>query len=72
MRPLDRHGLKSGQNGQSAVLLSKSAMVGYDRHSETERVLVNYEGLAILSLLKIQSGSLGNLGEQPFDGDKQM
>jgi len=30
-------------------------MVGYGRHSETERVLVNYEGLAIQSLLKIQS-----------------
>ena len=29
-------------------------MVGYGRHSETERVLVNYEGLAIQSLLKIQ------------------
>ena len=30
-------------------------MVDYDGASETERVLVNYEGLAILSLLKIQS-----------------
>jgi len=46
-------------------------MVGYDRHSETERVLVNYEGLAIQSLLKIQSGPFGNIGDQPFDGDKQ-
>jgi DNA-directed RNA polymerase beta' subunit len=36
-------------------------LVGYDRHSETERVLVNKEGLAIPSLLKIQSGPLGNL-----------
>jgi len=63
MRPLDRHGLNSGQNGQSAVLLSKSAMVGYDRHSETERVLVNDEGLAIRSLLKIQSAPLGNPGD---------
>jgi hypothetical protein len=63
MRPLDCHSLTSGQNGQSAVLLSKSAMVGYDRHSETERVLVNDEGLAILSLLKIQSAPLGNLGD---------
>ena len=63
MRPLDRHGLNSGQNGQSAVLLSKSAMVGYDRHSETERVLVNDEGLAIRSLLKIQSTPLGNPGD---------
>ena len=34
---------------------------GYGRHSETERVLVNNEGLAILSLLKIQSDPLGNL-----------
>jgi DNA-directed RNA polymerase beta' subunit len=33
-------------------------------------VLVNYEGLAILSLLKIQSGPLGNLWEPPFDGDE--
>jgi len=37
-------------------------LVGYDRHSETERVLVDDEGLAILSLLKIQSGPFGNLG----------
>jgi DNA-directed RNA polymerase II subunit RPB1 len=40
------------------------------RHSETERVTVNNEGLAIPSLLKIQSGPLGNLWEQPFDGDE--
>jgi len=66
MRPLDRHGLNSGQNGQSAVLLSKSAMVGYDRHSETERVLVNDEGLAIRSLLKIQSAPLGNPGDAAY------
>ena len=44
--------------------------VDYGRHSETERVLVNDEGLAIQSLLKIQSGPLGNLGEPPFDGDE--
>jgi len=31
---------------------------------------VSDEGLAILSLLKIQSGPLGNLREQPFDGDE--
>ena len=30
-------------------------MADYDGASETERVLVNYEGLAIQSLLKIQS-----------------
>jgi len=39
-------------------------------HSETDPVLVNYEGLATLSLLKIQSGPLGNLREPPFDGDE--
>ena len=44
--------------------------VDYGRHSETERVLVNNEGLAIQSLLKIQSGPLGNLGDPPFDGDE--
>ena len=31
---------------------------------------VNYEGLAIPSLLKIQSGPLGNLWDYPFDGDE--
>jgi len=35
-------------------------MVGYGRHSETEPVLVNDEGLAIQSSHKIQSGPLGN------------
>jgi len=45
-------------------------LADYGRHSETERVLVSYEELAILSLLKIQSGPLGNLGEPPFDGDE--
>tara|TARA_Y100001970_G_scaffold242339_1_gene306672 strand:+ start:464 stop:673 length:210 start_codon:yes stop_codon:yes gene_type:complete len=38
-------------------------MVGYGRHSETERVLVSYERLAIWSLLKIQSDPLGNIGD---------
>jgi len=42
------------------VLLPKVVLADYGRHSETERVLVNYEGLAIPSLLKIQSGPLGN------------
>ena len=36
-------------------------LVDYGRHSETERVLVSYEELAILSLLKIQSTLFGNL-----------
>ena len=42
------------------MLLSKSVMVGYDRHSETERVLVSYDELTILNLLKIQSVLIGN------------
>ena len=42
----------------------------YGGHSETEPVSVNYEGLAIPSLLKIQSAPLGNLWDQAFDGDK--
>jgi hypothetical protein len=62
MRLLDPNGSTRRQNGQSAVLLSTSAMVGYDGHSETERVLVNNEGLAIPSLLKIQSFPTGNFG----------
>ena len=33
-------------------------------------MLVDDEGLAIPSLLKIQSGPLGNLGDPPFDGDE--
>jgi len=37
-------------------------LVDHDTLSETERVLVNDEGLAIPSLLKIQSVPLGNLG----------
>jgi hypothetical protein len=48
-------------------------MVGYGRHSETERVLVNDEGLALLSLLKIQSSPLGNLWDQltkPYNADR--
>jgi DNA-directed RNA polymerase beta' subunit len=49
---------------------SYGRMADYGGHSETERVLVDNEGLAILSLLKIQSGPLGNLGEPPFDGDE--
>jgi len=47
-------------------------MVGYGRHSETARVFVSNDGLANLSSYMIQSGPFGNIGEQPFDGDKQM
>jgi len=42
-------------------------MVDYGRHSETERVLVNDEGLAIQSLLKIQSDPFGNIGDSSGD-----
>ena len=42
--------------GKSAGLLSKSVMIGYDRLSTTERMLVGNDGLINLNLLKIQSG----------------
>jgi len=42
-------------------------LVDYGRHSETERVLVSYDGLAILNLLKIQSTPLGNMGDSSGD-----
>jgi len=42
-------------------------LVDYGRHSETERVLVSYDGLAILNLLKIQSAPLGNMGDSSGD-----
>jgi hypothetical protein len=49
--------------GQSACLLPKSAMIGYGRASETERIWVSNEGLINLSWSKIQSSPLGNLWE---------
>ena len=45
-------------------------MIGYERHSETERESVYDDGLINLNMLKIQSGPMGNLRKQPFDGDK--
>ena len=36
--------VKTFRIGQSAVLQSKSVMIGYDWHSTTERVSVDYEG----------------------------
>ena len=47
--------------GQPACLSPKPAMIGYGEASETERVLVVYEGLVILRRLKIQSRPLGKL-----------
>lgn len=47
--------------GQSACLLSKSAMTGHDRASETEWVLIGCEDLVNLSRFKIQSNPLGKL-----------
>jgi len=41
-------------------------LVDHDALSETAEVLVNNEGLAILSLLKVQSVPLGNLGGAAF------
>jgi len=42
-------------------------LVDYGGHSETERVLVSNEGLAILNLLKIQSTPFGNTGDSSGD-----
>jgi len=41
--------------GQPACLLSKGAMLAYDRASETERVWVINDGLSNRKWLKIQS-----------------
>lgn len=49
--------------GQSACLLPKSAMIGYGRASETERIWVSNDGLINQSWLKIQSSPLGNFWE---------
>jgi len=46
--------------GQSACSLPKSAMIGYGRASETERIWVNNDGLTNQSWLKIQSSFMGN------------
>jgi len=65
----------NGNNVKDWVIRSVTTccrLADYGGHSETERVSVNNEGLAIPSLLKIQSGPLGNLWEQPFDGDRHM
>ena len=53
--------------GQSAGLLSKSVLIGYDRLSETERELVNNEGIINLSWLKIQSDPLRKFGDSSGD-----
>jgi hypothetical protein len=42
--------------------VSKVVTADHDTLSETAEVLVNYEGLAILSLLKVQSVPTGNFG----------
>jgi DNA-directed RNA polymerase II subunit RPB1 len=53
--------------GQSADLLSKSVMIGQERVSETERVLVNNDGLINLNWLKIQSNLIGNYRDMSGD-----
>ncbi len=47
--------------------LSKSVKVGYERYSETERVLVCNDELAILNMLKIQSDPTGNFWDLSGD-----
>jgi hypothetical protein len=43
------------------------SLAGYGRVSQTERELVDDEGIASLSLLKVQSDPLGNLGDSSGD-----
>ena len=52
------------------IQINLVCLVGYERPSTTERVLVNNDDLTNLNLLKIQSAPLGNLGDQAFDGDE--
>jgi hypothetical protein len=55
-------------------------MVGYGRHSETERMPVNNDSLTNWSLLKIQSSLIRNNRDNrltkpynaDFDGDRHM
>ena len=47
--------------GQPACLSPKPAVIGYGEASETERMLVVYEGLVIPRQLKIQSRPSGKL-----------
>lgn len=47
--------------GQSACLLPKNDMLVHGRASETERVWVSNDRLAVLNLLKIQSNFYGNI-----------
>jgi len=52
--------VKMKKIGQPACLLPKSAMIGYGRASETERIWVSYDGLINQSWSKIQSSPIGN------------
>jgi hypothetical protein len=65
--------VKTFSIGKPAGLLSKSArlvsletsdMIGYERVSETERVLVSYESLINSSLLKVQSNPYRKTGDE--------
>lgn len=52
--------VKTEDIGQSAGLLSYSAMIGYERVSETAKISVDNEGLINPNWLKVQSDSLLN------------
>ena len=58
------------------MLLPNSVMVGYGRHSETERMSVNDDSLANLSLLKIQSSPIRNIRDyrltKPYNADEKF
>jgi DNA-directed RNA polymerase II subunit RPB1 len=55
------------ENWAIRSVTSYSRLADYGWHSETERGLVNNEGLAIPSLLKIQSDPLGNYWDSSGD-----
>lgn len=61
----------NGNNVKDWVIRSVTFLLSLckieEGHSETERMLVNDEGLALLSLLKIQSGPYGNIGESHWE-----
>jgi hypothetical protein len=54
--------IRSGVPNVASKTRYSLAQVDYGALSETAEVLVNYEGLAIRSLLKVQSFPIGNTG----------
>ena len=53
------------ENWAISRIMSKSAMLGYDRFSENGCWVVYNEGLSNLSRLKVRSGFTGNFEDSP-------